>query len=195
MLALSLTLLVIAYLCGSISSAVLICRACGLPDPRKVGSGNAGATNVWRMGRPGAALGVVAFDMAKGALPVWAAWMLGVTPLWIGFIGLAACLGHSFPLFFRFRGGKGVATAFGAMAPLGWGVMLALIVSWLLMARVTRYASLASILCAVIAPFLVWWIAPSFTFPVALLACLIILRHHENIHRLWRGTEHKLSDF
>lgn len=119
-------MILLAYLCGSISSAILVCRIAGLPDPRDSGSGNPGATNVLRIGGKGAATAVLIFDVLKGMLPVWGAYALGVTPFWLGLIAIAACLGHIWPIFFHFRGGKGVATAFGAIAPIGWdltGVM------------------------------------------------------------------------
>ena len=119
-------MILLAYLCGSISSAILVCRIAGLPDPRESGSGNPGATNVLRIGGKGAAVAVLIFDVLKGMLPVWGAYALGVTPFWLGLIAIAACVGHIWPVFFGFKGGKGVATAFGAIAPIGWdltGVM------------------------------------------------------------------------
>lgn len=112
-------LVLLAYLCGSISSAILVCRLAGLPDPRDSGSGNPGATNVLRIGGKGAAVAVLIFDVLKGMLPVWGAWALGLTPFWLGLVAIAACVGHIWPVFFHFRGGKGVATAFGAIAPIG----------------------------------------------------------------------------
>jgi glycerol-3-phosphate acyltransferase PlsY len=117
-------LVILAYLCGSISSAILVCRLAGLPDPRDSGSGNWGdkRTTNWRQG---AAVTVLIFDVLKGMLPVWGAWALGLTPFWLGLVAIAACVGHIWPVFFNFRG-KGVATAFGAIAPIGWdltGVM------------------------------------------------------------------------
>lgn len=103
-------MILFAYLCGSISSAILVCRIAGLPDPRESGSGNPGATNVLRIGGKGAAVAVLIFDILKGMLPVWGAYALGVTPFWLGLIAIAACLGHIWPVFFGFKGGKGVAT-------------------------------------------------------------------------------------
>ena len=100
-------MILIAYLCGSISSAILVCRLCGLPDPRTSGSGNPGATNVLRIGGKGAAVAVLIFDVLKGMLPVWGAYELGVSPFWLGLIAIAACLGHIWPVFFGFKGGKG----------------------------------------------------------------------------------------
>ncbi|GHK79074.1 hypothetical protein ECZU15_00060 [Escherichia coli] len=113
-------MILIAYLCGSISSAILVCRLCGLPDPRTSGSGNP-AQPMCYIGGKGAAVAVLIFDVLKGMLPVWGAYELGVSPFWLGLIAIAACLGHIWPVFFGFKGGKGVATtAFGAIAPIGW---------------------------------------------------------------------------
>ncbi len=171
MSAFALGMIIFAYLCGSISSAILVCKLAGLPDPRTHGSGNPGATNVLRIGGKLAAASVLVFDIVKGMVPVWLAYLFHVSPLYLGLTAIAACLGHIYPVFFRFRGGKGVATAFGAIAPIGWGL---------------------AIVSALIAPFYVWWFKPQFTFPVSMLSCLILLRHHDNIQRLWRGQESKI---
>ena len=167
-------MILIAYLCGSISSAILVCRLCGLPDPRTSGSGNPGATNVLRIGGKGAAVAVLIFDVLKGMLPVWGAYELGVSPFWL------------------FKGGKGVATAFGAIAPIGWDLTGVMAGTWLLTVLLSGYSSLGAIVSALIAPFYVWWFKPQFTFPVSMLSCLILLRHHDNIQRLWRRQETKI---
>ncbi|MGL4860812.1 MAG: glycerol-3-phosphate 1-O-acyltransferase PlsY [Enterobacteriaceae bacterium] len=185
-------MIILAYLWGSISSAVLVCRMMGLPDPREQGSGNPGATNVLRIGNKSAAVMVLIFDMLKGMLPVWGAYWLHFSPLILGFTGIAACLGHIYPLFFHFRGGKGVATAFGAIAPIGWDLTGLMLGSWLLTVLLSGYSSLGAIVCALVAPFYVWWFKPQFTFPVAMLSCLILMRHHDNIQRLWRGQENRI---
>ena len=185
-------MIIFAYLCGSVSSAILVCRLFGLPDPRYNGSGNPGATNVLRIGGKWAALAVLIFDVLKGMLPVWLAYSLGLTPLFLGLTAIAACLGHIYPVFFHFKGGKGVATAFGAIAPIGWDLTGLMTGTWLLTVLLSRYSSLGAIVSALIAPFYVWWFKPQFTFPVAMLSCLILLRHHDNIQRLWRGQETKL---
>lgn len=182
-----------AYLFGSISSAVLVCRLVGLPDPRLHGSHNPGTTNVLRLGGKLAALSVLLFDILKGLLPVALAFRYGLLPAEIGFVALAACLGHIFPLFFQFRGGKGVATALGAIAPLGYEVVLPVLLTWGLVFVLFRYASLSAVVSALLAPFYVWWFKPEFTFPVALVCCLLVYRHHDNIQRLWRGQEDKVS--
>ncbi|OSM96246.1 glycerol-3-phosphate acyltransferase [Lonsdalea britannica] len=192
MSATALGMIILAYLCGSISSAILVCRIARLPDPRENGSGNPGATNVLRVGGKGAAAAVLVFDILKGMLPVWGAYEVGVTPFYLGLIAIAACLGHIYPLFFRFHGGKGVATAFGAIAPIGWDLTGLMTGTWLLTVLLSGYSSLGAIVSALIAPFYVWWFKPQLTFPVAMLSCLILVRHHDNIQRLWRGQETKI---
>ena len=132
MSATALGMIILAYLCGSISSAIVVCRVAGLPDPRENGSGNPGATNVLRIGGKTAAAAVLIFDVLKGMLPVWLAYKFDVAPLYLGLTAIAACLGHIYPVFFHFRGGKGVATAFGAIAPIGWDLTGLMTVTWLL---------------------------------------------------------------
>lgn len=192
MSATALGMIFFAYLCGSISSAILVCRLARLPDPRTQGSGNPGATNVLRFGGKAAAASVLVFDVLKGMLPVWLAYKLNVTPMYLGLTAIAACLGHIYPVFFRFQGGKGVATALGAIAPIGWDLTGLVTGTWLLTVLLSGYSSLGAIVSALIAPFYVWWFKPQFTFPVAMLSCLILLRHHDNIQRLWRGQETKI---
>ncbi|NQS87064.1 glycerol-3-phosphate 1-O-acyltransferase PlsY [Pantoea allii] len=192
MSAFALGMIIFAYLCGSISSAILVCKLAGLPDPRTHGSGNPGATNVLRIGGRLAAASVLVFDIVKGMVPVWLAYLFHVSPLYLGLTAIAACLGHIYPVFFRFRGGKGVATAFGAIAPIGWDLTGLMTGTWLLTVLLSGYSSLGAIVSALIAPFYVWWFKPQFTFPVSMLSCLILLRHHDNIQRLWRGQESKI---
>lgn len=192
MSAFALGMIIFAYLCGSISSAILVCKLAGLPDPRTHGSGNPGATNVLRLGGKAAAATVLVFDVLKGMVPVWLAYLMHVTPLYLGLTAIAACLGHIYPVFFHFRGGKGVATAFGAIAPIGWDLTGLVTGTWLLTVLLSGYSSLGAIVSALIAPFYVWWFKPQFTFPVSMLSCLILLRHHDNIQRLWRGQESKI---
>ena len=192
MSAFALGMIIFAYLCGSISSAILVCKLAGLPDPRTHGSGNPGATNVLRLGGKTAAASVLVFDVLKGMVPVWLAYLMHVTPFYLGLTAIAACLGHIYPVFFHFRGGKGVATAFGAIAPIGWDLTGLVTGTWLLTVLLSGYSSLGAIVSALIAPFYVWWFKPQFTFPVSMLSCLILLRHHDNIQRLWRGQEGKI---
>ncbi|QIA77758.1 glycerol-3-phosphate 1-O-acyltransferase PlsY [Rodentibacter caecimuris] len=184
--------MIFAYLLGSISSAILICKVAGLPDPRQYGSHNPGATNVFRIGGRWTALAVLIFDILKGMLPVWVGYYLGLTQFELGMVALGACLGHIFPIFFRFKGGKGVATAFGAIAPIAWAVAGSIFGTWFIVFLVSGYSSLSAVVTALLAPFYVWWFKPEFTFPVALVSCLLIYRHHDNIQRLWRGQEDKI---
>lgn len=186
--------MIFAYLIGSISSAILISRLAGLPDPRTAGSGNPGATNVLRNGGKWAAAAVLLFDLLKGMSPVWAGYYLNLTQFELGMVALAACLGHCFPIFFGFKGGKGVATAFGAIAPIAWGVASSMFGTWLLVFLISGYSSLSAVITALLVPLYVYLFKPEFTFPVALVCCLLIYRHHENIQRLWRGQEGKMWD-
>ncbi|WP_338803854.1 glycerol-3-phosphate 1-O-acyltransferase PlsY [Xenorhabdus griffiniae] len=192
MSAIALGMIIFAYLCGSISSAILICRLARLPDPRQHGSGNPGATNVLRIGGKWAALAVLVCDVLKGLIPVWLAYKLNVSPFYLGITAIAACLGHIYPIFFHFKGGKGVATAFGAIAAIGWDLMGLIAGTWILTVLLSGYSSLGAIVSALIAPFYVWWFKPEFTFPVAMLSCLVLVRHHDNIQRLWRGQESRI---
>lgn len=180
------------YLLGSVSSAIIFCQLAGLPDPRENGSKNPGATNVLRIGGRLSALGVLLFDVLKGMLPVALALRFRLEPSEIGFIALAACLGHVFPIFFRFRGGKGVATALGTLIPFGMEISGLSLATWLITFLVFRYSSLSAVITALILPAFVWWYKPEFTFPVALVCCLLVYRHHDNIQRLWRGQEDRI---
>jgi acyl phosphate:glycerol-3-phosphate acyltransferase len=188
-----LLIIIGAYLLGSVSSAVLISRVLQLPDPRKQGSGNPGATNVLRLGGKQAAGMVLLCDMLKGTIPVWGSYGLGIAPIMLGLIAIAACLGHIYPIFFHFKGGKGVATALGAIAPIGLSLTVAIALTWLAVASLFRYSSLAAITSAMLTPFYTWLINPQYTLPVAMLSCLIVFRHQENIKRLLSGTEPKIG--
>ncbi|MBE2894885.1 glycerol-3-phosphate 1-O-acyltransferase PlsY [Spirabiliibacterium falconis] len=188
----ALTYMIFAYLIGSISSAIIVCRLLKLPDPRTAGSHNPGATNVLRIGGKVPALAVLIFDMLKGMLPVWVGYYLGLSQFELGMVALGACLGHIFPLYYRFRGGKGVATALGAIAPIGWSVAGTMFGTWLAVFLITGYSSLSAIITALTVPFYVYYFKPEFTLPVALVCCLLIYRHHDNIQRLWRGQEDKM---
>ena len=191
---LALIMTIFAYLLGSISSAVLICRLLKLPDPRETGSQNPGATNVLRIGGKKAAVAVLVCDMLKGTIPVWGSYFLSIEPFVLGIIAIAACLGHMYPIFFHFKGGKGVATALGAIAPIGLDLTAAIMITWLLVAVVFRYSSLAALITVLLAPLYTWMIKPMYTLPVAMLCCLIVLRHHKNIKRLFSGTEPKVGE-
>ena len=188
-----------AYLIGSISFAVITSRLFGLPDPRTYGSGNPGATNVLRSGRKAAAIFTLAGDAAKGAVPVllvrWLGSSLGMGDAALAGAALGAFIGHLYPLYFGFKGGKGVATALGVVLGLsGWLALVALVV-FLGVVLATRYVSLASILAAVAAAaatpavFGAGWIALS----MAVMALLIIWRHRANVRRLLDGQESRLG--
>ena len=177
MTALSLAMIILAYLGGSISSAVLVCRGYGLPDPRENGSHNPGATNVLRLGGRSAAILVFVCDMSKGTVPVYLAWYLGVTPFFLGLIGVAACLGHMYPLFFHFQGGKGVATALGTMLPIGFDMGAMMLTTWVVVLLLSGYSSLAALAAALLAPLYTYWLKPEYTMPVAMLCALVVYRH------------------
>ncbi len=191
---LTLAMIIVAYLVGSISSAILICKLLGLPDPRSTGSHNPGATNVLRMSNKATAATVLFLDVLKGAIPVWLAFFFNIEPFYLGLIGLASCLGHMYPIFFDFKGGKAVATALGVFLPIGLSLGALLIATWLLIAKTTRYSSLAAIVTVSLAPLYVYLIKPLYVYEAVMLAGLIIFRHRENIVRLIKGTEPKLND-
>lgn len=191
-----LLILAAAYLLGSVSSAVLVCRLCHLPDPRHAGSHNPGATNVWRTGSHRAGTITLLADLLKGALPVWLAQQLQ-TPLQLDnstalLCALAVMLGHLFPIYSQFHGGKGVATFLGsclALLPLLAAIQFAL---WLALAKLSRRASLASISTALVTPVLCYWLNPSDLAILSLMSLMLIARHHRNIKDLLQGTESRL---
>ncbi|MGC4364976.1 glycerol-3-phosphate 1-O-acyltransferase PlsY [Hydrogenophaga sp. R2] len=195
---------VASYLIGSLSFAVLVSRLMGLNDPRTYGSKNPGATNVLRSGNRKAAVLTLVLDAFKGWLPVvlvqgWGEpWGLGAGT--VALVGLAAFLGHLFPVFFRFQGGKGVATAAGVILAFNPWLGLASLATWVIVAYFFRYSSLAAIVTAVFAPayFLlgrgVAWEAPGvMVLALAVMGVLLIWRHAENINRLLAGTESRLG--
>jgi glycerol-3-phosphate acyltransferase PlsY len=192
------------YLVGSLSFAVIVSRVMGLDDPRTFGSKNPGATNVLRSGSKAAAILTLLLDAAKGWLPVVLVkaygFAYGLGDGTMAMVGLAAFLGHLFPVFFRFAGGKGVATALGVLLGLsGWlGLVTALI--WLGMAVVFRYSSLASITAALAAPVVyvladgsLWFMSSPVAVSVGVMALFLLYRHIENINRLIKGNESKLG--
>ena len=185
----------IAYLVGSIASAILVCRAMDLPDPRSEGSGNPGATNVLRIAGKGPAALTLAGDVLKGALPVLLASSLSLAPTVEALSALAAFLGHLYPLYFRFEGGKGMATALGAIAALAWPVACIMCAIWLAVAAMIRYSSLASIIAAIGAPVAALWFAPhpANLGVLVVIAGLLLWRHRGNVRRLVRGTESRIG--
>jgi glycerol-3-phosphate acyltransferase PlsY len=188
-----------AYLVGSLSFAVIVSRLMGLADPRSYGSKNPGATNVLRSGNKAAALLTLAFDALKGYVPVWLALAFGARfglgDWTVAVVGLAAFLGHLWPVFFRFQGGKGVATAAGVLMALAPGLGLATLLSWVIIAAFFRYSSLASVVAALFAPFyqlLIWGVEPALVCIVP-MSLLLVWRHEANIRKLMAGTESKLG--
>jgi len=192
MMPLLLTLLV-AYLLGSLSAAVLLSRAFGLPDPRSYGSGNPGATNVLRTGNKKIAALTLFGDGLKGALAVWLAMLVGTqfsTHSWLpALAGLAAFIGHLWPVFFRFKGGKGVATALGVLLALNPLLGLATLLTWLVVFALTRVSSLSALAASAAAPFFAAWLDEPGLGALIILVTLIFWRHRSNILRLIRGEE------
>lgn len=183
-----------AYLLGSISSAVLICRLAGLGDPRAQGSGNPGTTNVLRLGGKKLAIFTLLGDMLKGFIPVYLAHFTSLSAMALSFIALAAFIGHLFPVFFGFKGGKGVATALGVLLALAWPVGCAALITWIVVAALFRYSSLAALITAVLLPLYVYlWSNPEYLIAVIIISLLLIIKHRDNILRLWHGTESKIK--
>ena len=191
----NLLFVVFGYLAGSISTAILVCRALGLPDPRQEGSRNPGATNVLRFGGKKAAAMTLAGDFAKGLLPVLLARWVGVDEVGLALTALAAFLGHLYPVFFGFEGGKGVATAFGTMLGLSYPLALAALATWLLMAFVVRISSLSALTAAVLAPLFAWGLGlpKIYLIVVLIMVVLLVWRHRSDIRQLLAGTEDKIG--
>lgn len=187
-------LIIAAYLFGSLSTAIITCKLMGLPDPRTQGSGNPGATNVLRHGGKKAAAITLLGDTLKGVIPVLIAQWLQATPLILSLTALAAFLGHLYPIFFKFKGGKGVATAFGVLVTLAWPVGLALLATWLAMAFLFKISSLSALTAACLSPLYMWWLAPEPEFITLsiILSCLLLWRHRSNIKNLIAGSEDKI---
>ena len=195
---------VVAYLIGSLSFAVIVSRVMGLNDPRTYGSKNPGATNVLRSGSKAAAVVTLLLDALKGWLPVvavkWWGEPYGLGDGTMALVGLAAFLGHLFPIFFRFVGGKGVATALGVLVGVSGWLGLAVGLTWLIIAYFFRYSSLASLVAALFAPAyyafgneVAWAMDKSLLLSIAVMSLLLIWRHAENISRLVQGKESKLG--
>lgn len=191
--AIALLALLGAYLIGSLSSAVILCKVSGLPDPRTQGSGNPGATNVLRMGSKKLAALVLFIDVLKGVIPVLIGRMLDFDIDILALIAFFAFLGHLYPIFFQFRGGKGVATALGAFLALSPALAGAALLTWILVFAISRISSLSAITAAAMTPiYSLWLIDPAFARAVILLIALLLLwRHRSNIQRLLAGQEKK----
>jgi glycerol-3-phosphate acyltransferase PlsY len=183
------------YLFGSISTAIVTCKLMGLPDPRTEGSQNPGATNVLRIGGKRAAFLTLAGDMLKGVIPVVIAQALQAGPLILAATALAAFLGHLYPVFFGFQGGKGVATALGVLFGLAWPVGLAVSGIWLLMAVIFRISSLSALTAMLLAPLCFWWLRPepAFIGVMCLITVMLFWRHRSNIRDLLAGREGKIG--
>ncbi|MEO5772093.1 MAG: glycerol-3-phosphate 1-O-acyltransferase PlsY [Burkholderiaceae bacterium] len=197
--ALSVVAVVLAYCIGSLSFGVIVSRAMGLADPRSYGSGNPGATNVLRSGKRSAALATLALDALKGYVPVFVALWLAPRYGWgaptVAAVGLAAFIGHLWPVFFGFKGGKGVATAAGVLMAFNPWLGTATLATWLIVALFFRYSSFASLAAALFAPFyqLLIWEADAYALAIAAMSVLLFWRHAGNIRKLMAGTESKLG--
>ena len=186
-----------AYLIGSFSSAIIACRLMGLPDPRTIGSNNPGATNVLRTGSKKAAAITLIGDCLKGLIPMCIARWITDDSVILASVGIAAFLGHLYPLYFGFKGGKGVATALGVFLGTNGYFTLLILGVWLITAIIFRYSSLAALTAAASAPFIIYWLSPDLPFTVLtiIIAAFLFCRHRENIHRLIKGTESKINLF
>jgi len=189
------TLIVLAYLLGSVSTAIIVCKLMGLPDPRSEGSGNPGATNVLRVGGKRAAAITLFGDMLKGLLPVLIAMAFTTDHLILGLVGLAAFLGHLFPVFFGFKGGKGVATMLGVLFGYSWWLGLATAATWLIAAKVFRISSLSALIATALAPLYVWLLmeADVLILITAIMTVILFWRHKSNIQKLLSGAEGKIG--
>lgn len=183
------------YLLGSLSTAIILCRLMGLPDPRTQGSRNPGATNVLRFGGKKVAGITLAGDCLKGLIPVVLAGIAGASEAGMAGTALAAFLGHLYPLYFGFQGGKGVATALGVILGLAPWVALAVLITWLVVFAISRISSLSALTASILSPLYVWWLdLPSiYVMAVLIMVVLLIWRHRSNIQKLLAGTESKFG--
>ena len=192
---LNFSLLISAYLLGSINSAIIVCYIFRLPSPRSIGSGNPGTTNVLRIGGKVPAIITLMFDIFKGLAPVIVARMLTDNEFLIACTALYAILGHVFPIFFGFKGGKGVATLIGTLFGFWWALGLIFVVTWLIVAIITRYSSLAALVASVVASVSVIFVANlQVATPFLIIAVTILIKHKGNIQRLVSGQESKIGD-
>lgn len=183
--------IVAAYLLGSVAFGILVSKLFGLPDPRTVGSGNPGATNVLRSGKKMAAILTLLGDALKGWLPVWLALQSDMLMWVVAAVGVAVFLGHLYPIFYKFKGGKGVATALGVMLAISPLLGLAALLTWVIVFALSRYSSLGAIVAAALAPVYAWFLLPykDYLMTVLVMSVLLIWRHKTNIHKLLSGTE------
>ncbi|HEX2245845.1 MAG TPA: glycerol-3-phosphate 1-O-acyltransferase PlsY [Gammaproteobacteria bacterium] len=194
-MSLYLILVGLAYLFGSISSAIILCRIAGYPDPRRQGSGNPGASNILRLYGKKAAAITLAGDLLKGLLPLLIGRALQVPEVILASLGVAAFLGHLYPIFFQFEGGKGVATFIGILYGLAWPAGVAFMLVWVVIAATFRYSSLSALVATALSPALVFISVPSYAYLTAtlLMAGFIFWRHQANIRKLLSGTERKIG--
>lgn len=190
-----IALIIGSYLLGSLSTAILSCRLMGLPDPRSGGSGNPGATNVLRLGGKKAALITLTGDLLKGLIPTGAATLLGRPETLVATVALAAFLGHLYPLYFGFKGGKGVATALGALFGLNPLLGGLVVLSWVVMALLSRISSASALTAFLLAPLYLYWLSgnSAVALILALMSLLIFWRHRKNIRNLLAGTEPRIG--
>ena len=185
----------LAYLIGSFSTAIITCKIMGIEDPRKTGSNNPGATNVLRHGGKKAAVITLIGDMVKGLLPILIALQFHTDNLIIGLVGLFALLGHIFPVYYHFRGGKGVATYYGVILGINWQVGIIALAIWLLAAALLKISSLSALISIFLTPLLLWYFSPSVELcgAVAAMSLFVFWRHQRNIKSLLQGTEVKIG--
>lgn len=185
-----------AYLLGSISTAIITCKLMGLKDPRRVGSNNPGATNVLRHGGKKAAIITLLGDMLKGLLPVLIVSHLDPAAEAVSITGLSAFLGHIYPVYYRFKGGKGVATFYGVLLGINWMAGIAALVVWLLVAFVFKMSALSALVSALASPFIVWYITNTNILIVTTMLMTLVLywRHRSNISNMLAGKEHRIGE-
>ena len=184
--------IVVAYLLGSIAVGIVVSKIFGLPDPRTVGSGNPGATNVLRSGKKLAAALTLLGDVLKGWLPVWLALQSDMLMWVVACVSLSVFIGHLYPIFYKFKGGKGVATALGVMLAISPLLGLAAMLTWIVVFAISRYSSLAAIIAAALAPIYAWVLLSAYkdyVIAVIVMSLLLIWRHRTNIQKLLAGTE------
>ena len=190
----NIVLIFLAYLLGSISAAILVCKLLGLSDPRAGGSGNPGTTNVMRLHGKTAAFLTLTGDVFKGIIPVLLAKVIVGSEFIIALSGFAAFLGHIFPIYFKFKGGKGVATLIGILLATHWLLGLAYVITWILTAAIFRYSSLAALIATLSIPFYSYFLEQNFQYTVSfsMIAVILFWRHKSNIYNLLNNKERKI---
>ena len=192
---LNLGLLIFAYILGSINSAIIICYLFRLPSPRTIGSGNPGTTNVLRIGGKFPAILTLLFDLLKGVIPVVIAKLFCSNEIIVPCVALWAIIGHIFPIFFGFKGGKGVATFIGTLIAFNWILSVIFVITWLLTAKITKYSSLSALVATIVASTSIIPLTDlSHSIPFLIIAIIIIIKHKSNIKKLINRTESKIGD-